>query len=68
MELKSGIWRRFLEDGNAVKMEGWCDGGKGPGQVGFGACSARVLPFVPFPYKSHKEGAEAKQPPLQRYT
>ena len=36
--------------------------------MGFGACSARVLPAVPFPYESREGRAEAKRQPPQRYT
>ena len=43
MGLKGSVRRRFLEDGNAMTTEGWCDGG---------ACLARVLPAVPFPCES----------------
>ena len=68
VELEGGARRRFLEDGDVVTMEGWCDGGRGPGRVGFGACSARVLPADPFPYKSREGRAEAERPPPQRYT
>ncbi|KAL3761972.1 hypothetical protein ACHAW5_006678 [Stephanodiscus triporus] len=66
VDLDGGVGRRFLEDGDVVMMEGWCEGGRGPGRVGFGACSARILPAVPFPCDS-REGGEERQPP-RRYT
>eukprot|EP00581_Thalassiosira_minuscula_P011802 CAMPEP_0183722918 /NCGR_PEP_ID=MMETSP0737-20130205/14722_1 /TAXON_ID=385413 /ORGANISM="Thalassiosira miniscula, Strain CCMP1093" /LENGTH=584 /DNA_ID=CAMNT_0025953165 /DNA_START=433 /DNA_END=2187 /DNA_ORIENTATION=+ len=43
--------RKFLEDGDAIIMKGWCEK-EGMGRVGFGQCSGRVLPAIPFPYKS----------------
>ena len=56
VELDGGVRRRFLEDGDAVIMEGWCEGRPPGGRVGFGACSARILPAVPFPYDSPQGG------------
>ena len=43
MGLEDSVRGRFLEGGNAVTTEGWCNGG---------ACLARVLPAVPFPYET----------------
>lgn len=64
--LDDGEVRKFLKDGDAVIMEGWCQK-EGVGRVGFGQCSARVLPAVPFPYDPQIE--EAKQPlPTHRYS
>ncbi|KAL9189962.1 hypothetical protein ACHAXT_009637 [Thalassiosira profunda] len=64
--LKGGGTRRFLQDGDAVIMEGWCEK-EGTGRVGFGQCAARVLPAVPFPYDSGRDGA-TEPPPHQRYS
>ncbi|KAL7542555.1 hypothetical protein ACHAXR_011877 [Thalassiosira sp. AJA248-18] len=64
--LDDGEVRKFLKDGDAVIMEGWCEK-EGTGRVGFGQCSARVLPANPFPYDTQTE--EAKHPqPKQRYS
>jgi len=52
--LDGGEVRKFLQDGDAVIMNGWCEK-KGVGRVGFGLCSGRVLPANPFPYDSQTE-------------
>lgn len=57
--LDGGEIRKFLKDGDAVIMEGWCEK-EGMGRVGFGQCSGRVLPAIPFPYETQME--ETKQP------
>jgi len=65
--LDGGEVRKFLKDGDTVIMEGWC-AKEGLGRVGFGQCSARVLPAIPFPYDS-RQIEVAKQPQSnQRYT
>mmetsp|Transcript_30679 Transcript_30679/g.64290 ORF Transcript_30679/g.64290 Transcript_30679/m.64290 type:complete len:646 (+) Transcript_30679:266-2203(+) len=56
-----GEVRKFLKDGDAVIMEGWCDGKEGLGRVGFGQCSGRVLPAVPFPYDCQVVVGETRQ-------
>jgi glutathione S-transferase len=71
VSLDAGVGRRFLEDGDVVIMEGWCEGSAPGRRVGFGACSARILPAVPFPYNCPqgsptKEGGGRSRPP--RYT
>ena len=43
MELGGSVRERFLEDSNAMTLERWCNGG---------ACLARVLPAVLFPYET----------------
>ncbi|KAL7548723.1 hypothetical protein ACHAWF_011995 [Thalassiosira exigua] len=53
VELDDGEVRTFLEDGDAVIMEGWCEK-EGVGRVGFGQCSGKVLPADPYPYRSPK--------------
>lgn len=47
--LQNGEVRKFLEDGDAVIIEGSCVTKKGWGRVGFGQCSGRVLPAIPYP-------------------
>lgn len=42
LELPSGEKRTFLEDGDTLNMEGYCQG-QGY-RVGFGSCSGTVLP------------------------
>jgi len=54
IELDGGEVRKFLKDGDAVIMKGWCER-DGLGRVGFGQCSARILPAHPFPYDSRKK-------------
>jgi maleylacetoacetate isomerase len=70
IELDGGEVRKFLKDGDAVIMKGWCQR-EGMGRVGFGQCSGKILPAIPFPYESQKkaneEGSTAMQPE-QRYT
>ncbi|MDQ2694007.1 MAG: fumarylacetoacetase [Pseudomonadota bacterium] len=46
VRLPNGETRRFLEDGDAVTLRGWCEK---PGRVriGFGDCRAAVLPAIP---------------------
>ena len=39
----SGEARRFLEDGDRVILRGWCEK-PGAARIGFGTCSAEVLP------------------------
>lgn len=76
IELDGGESRKFLKDGDAVIMEGWCENEDGSGRVGFGQCAGRVLPAIPFPYgdDSRKRGEERKKEPVsppqqqQRYT
>lgn len=57
VELDGGEVRKFLKDGDAVIMKGWCER-DGLGRVGFGQCSARILPALPFPYDSLKKDDE----------
>jgi fumarylacetoacetase len=45
IELPGGEQRRFLEDGDEVSFRGVCER-PGSVRIGFGACSARVLPAV----------------------
>ena len=44
--LPDGETRRFLEDGDAVIMRGWCER-TGAARVGFGELIGRVLPGSP---------------------
>jgi len=55
--LSNGEHRKFLEDGDAVIIEGSCTTKEGWGRVGFGQCSGRVLPAIPYAYNkaSRKE-------------
>lgn len=39
----TGEQRRFLEDGDAVVLRGWCEA-QGTARIGFGECRGRVLP------------------------
>lgn len=41
--LPNGETRAFLEDGDRVVMQGWCEA-PGQARIGFGECSATVLP------------------------
>ena len=54
IELNGGETRKFLQDGDAVIMKGWCEK-EGSHRVGFGECSARVLPADPFPYRQNSK-------------
>ena len=65
IELDGGEVRKFLKDGDAVIMKGWCQREE-VGRVGFGQCSAKILPAIPFPYESQK--VEEEQQPEQKYT
>ncbi len=68
VELDGGEVRKFLKDGDAVIMKGWCQR-DGLGRVGFGQCSAKILPALPFPYDSLKKKDEsAETQPTERYT
>jgi fumarylacetoacetase len=44
LQLPGGATRRFLEDGDTVTIEGWCEGDGY--RVGFGECSGTVLPAL----------------------
>ena len=57
IELDGGEVRKFLKDGDAVIMKGWCER-EGVGRVGFGQCSGKILPAIPFRYDSQKELTE----------
>lgn len=46
LKLPSGETRTFLEDGDRVIFRGWCER-EGHPRVGFGECSATVLPALP---------------------
>jgi len=69
VKLDDGEVRKFLKDGDAVIMKGWCQR-EGSGRVGFGQCSARILPAIPFPYDSSKEKEDEStaMQPEERYT
>lgn len=69
IELDGGEVRKFLKDGDAVIMKGWCER-DGLGRVGFGQCSARILPALPFPYDSRKkeDDESAATQPKEKYT
>ncbi|KAL7497696.1 hypothetical protein ACHAWT_005795 [Skeletonema menzelii] len=56
--LDGGEVRKFLKDGDAVIMKGWCQR-DGLGRVGFGQCSGKVLPAIPFPYDSPNKKDES---------
>ena len=60
VKLDDGGVRKFLQDGDAVIIEGVCEK-EGVGRVGFGQCLGRVLPALPFPYDSHIEKANQLQ-------
>ena len=72
--LSNGECRKFLEDGDAVIIEGSCATKEGWGRVGFGQCSGRVLPAIPYPYynASRKEEEVVKEvvvkQPQPKYT
>ncbi len=38
-----GVTRTFLEDGDRVSLNGWCEGGY---RIGFGRCEGTILPAV----------------------
>jgi len=41
----SGIYEDgYLEDGDEIILEGWCEDGKGGIALGFGECRGRILP------------------------
>ena len=63
--LDGGEVRKFLKDGDAVIMKGWCQR-DGLGRVGFGQCSGKVLPAIPFPYDSPNKKDESAV--KERYT
>jgi fumarylacetoacetase len=42
VNLKNGVERKFLHDGDTVIVKGLCE--KGGKRVGFGHCSGQVLP------------------------
>lgn len=64
--LKNGEVRTFLEDGDAVIMEGSCVTKEGWGRVGFGQCSGRVLPAIPYPYIDSRKVVEKKEVALTK--
>ena len=41
----TGEQRRFLEDGDAVVLRGWCEA-PGAARIGFGECRGMVLPVA----------------------
>ena len=45
VELGNGVTRKFIQDGDEVVMEGFCQGAGF--RVGFGQCSGVVLPASP---------------------
>ncbi len=45
-KLNNGEARTFLEDGDRVIFRGWCER-RGYARIGFGECSATVLPALP---------------------
>ena len=55
--LDGGEVRKFLKDGDAVIMRGWCKR-VDQNRVGFGECSARILPANPYPYESQGNGVQ----------
>ena len=64
--LKNGEVRKFLEDGDAVIMEGSCVTKEGWGRVGFGRCSGRVLPAIPYPYIDSRNVVEKTEVALTK--
>lgn len=46
VELAGGETRTFLQDGDTVRLTGWCQGEHGP-RIGFGECVGTVLPAHP---------------------
>jgi fumarylacetoacetase len=45
LTLPDGQERTFLQDGDEVTIRGWCER-EGATRIGFGECTARILPFV----------------------
>lgn len=43
----NGVKRLFLEDGDTVKIEGWCGNADNEDLVGFGTCEGRIAPAIP---------------------
>ena len=66
VELREGESRKFLKDGDAVIMKGWCNR-EGSGRVGFGECSARVLPADPFPYERNDRRLSVAETDAHRF-
>ena len=46
LQLKNGIERKFIEDGDTITMKAWSE--KDGIRVGFGEVSGKILPAVPF--------------------
>ena len=46
IHLPNGEVRTWVEDGDAITLRGWCEK-PGAARIGFGACTARVLPAKP---------------------
>ena len=46
LNLPSGEQRTFLEDGDAVVLQAWCES-PGLARIGFGICEGQVLPATP---------------------
>jgi fumarylacetoacetase len=46
LTLPDGQTRTFLQDGDEVTLQGWCEK-PGAARIGFGECQARVLPATP---------------------
>jgi len=52
IELPNSEVRRFLEDGDAVVLRGWCER-QGHRRIGFGSCRGTVLPAHPAAHPAH---------------
>jgi len=46
LELPTGEFRKFLEDGDEVTLRGWCEA-PGYRRIGLGECRGKVLPATP---------------------
>ncbi len=47
IEIGDGTQRTFLEDGDTVRITGWCQSDHGP-KIGFGECVGTVVPAVDY--------------------
>ena len=48
IKLKDGSSRTFFNDGDIVKLKGYCE--KGPIRIGFGECTGKLLPAVTYKF------------------
>jgi len=44
IKLADGETRKFLKDGDAINLRGYCEAGDGSFRIGFGDCLGKILP------------------------